>query len=76
MSSRYSSDPRVVFNGDGTATIPDSPANGDWTVRERFGEWIADNPEQGFLHDTVNADHPARFGTCDEAIFAIVGDPQ
>lgn len=74
--SRYSNDPRVVFNDDGTATIPDQPTNGDWTVRESGDSWIAENPEQGFLHSTINADYPERFRTRDQAIFAIVGEPQ
>lgn len=76
MSSRYESDPRVVFNGDESATIPDVPVNGDWTARGRDGVWTVTNPVQGFLRSEHDLNVPAPFPSLDEAIAAIVGDPQ
>jgi hypothetical protein len=73
--SRYDGDPRVVFNGDGSVTLPD-PVDGDWRIYEDRDVWVAHNEDQGFLHSTINADFPATFRSCDEAIFVIVGDPQ
>lgn len=67
--SVYVGDPRVVLDGDGTATIGEgAPGEGGWTVRGSGGRWVAENPVQGRLPDS--------FRTCDEGIAAIIGDPQ
>lgn len=69
--SAYSGDKRVVFNGDGTVTLPD-PVNGDWHVhQDRDGLWTADNPEQGFLRSRTNGAFRATFHTRDEVLAAL-----
>lgn len=70
--SAYARDPRVRFNGDGTATLPD-PVNGGWTVRREHGHWVAVHPEQGHLHDLTCADYPARYGSRDEVFEHLLG---
>lgn len=73
--SAYESDPRVVFNQDGTVTLPGG-ANGDWTVHERDGFWTADNPEQGFLRSSHNGAFQATFHTRDEVLERLLGPAQ
>jgi hypothetical protein len=72
----YTHDPRVVFNDDGTVTIPDHLGRADWTVRQRAAMWVVDNPELGLLRDMEHPDRVAQFAFRDEAIFALIGDPR
>lgn len=44
-----------------------------WEVRQEYGFWVAFHPEQGYLHDLINADYPARYGTRDEVLKHLSG---
>ncbi len=71
--SAYAGDPRVVFNGDGTMTLPGG-GHGDWlVVRNGDGRWVASHPEQGNLRDRWNGDYSAQYGTCDEVLEQLLG---
>lgn len=76
--SVYDKDLRVQLHADGTATLPDGPGGlaGDWQVFERDSVWMARNEGQGFLKSRFNADYPATYRSRDEAISALIGEPQ
>lgn len=63
--SAYKNDPRVQWVNEGRALLP-SPQG--WYVEFNRGEWIADAAYEAY--------NPSRYGTADEAINAVIGEPQ
>ncbi len=73
--SKYRDDPRVYFNADGTATLPD-PVDGDWQVRRDGDVWVGHHEQQGFLHNLTDARHRAEYDTCDKVRRHLLGPAQ
>lgn len=65
---RYDNDPRVVSIDGDTYWLPNGKTR--WTIRREGGEWNAYNQDGDFCKDA------SRMGSADEAIAAVVGDPQ
>jgi hypothetical protein len=80
--SAYVNDPRVVLRGDGTAIVPAMPGfehEGDWEVYSvANGCAVRNTADQGYVTDEGDRynQRPKVFATCDDAIAAIIGEPQ
>ncbi len=71
----YENDPRVRFNADGTATLPD-PVGGGWQVLHDGDVWVGHHEQQGFLHDLTDARYRAEYDTCDKVLRHLLGPAQ
>lgn len=66
--SAYSNDPRVVRISDSEYWLPDGGTR--WRVRFEGGGWQAYDQYDQFCEDA------SRMATADEAIAALIGEPQ
>jgi hypothetical protein len=75
MSSSYADDPRVVRTREGRYDLP-SPEN--WRVsRSRYGGWEARSDDGPAMDPSDrHCKRRERFGTADEAIRHVIGDPE
>lgn len=82
MGSLYDTDSRVEVRGDGTAVIHAAEgyeSEGAWEIeRLHDGFTVRNTGDQGIMTDPGDRynQRPRVFATADEAIHAVIGDPQ
>ncbi len=77
LTSDYRTDARVVFNRNGTVTVPDE--GGNWLFQEEHGQWTVQNTGDGrYLVDEGDSYNRRQkvFSTLDGALFHLIGDPE